>query len=231
MVTAVRERKTVYTLDIGPYAPSITALTRPLLELWARRIGADLVVLNERRFPAWPVCYEKLQIHERARERGDDWSVYLDADALVHPDTPDFTRFIPRDTVLHYDADVAAVRWDYDAYFQRDGRHIGSGNWLAVASAWCLDLWRPLDDLTLEEATARIHPVAFERRVGITPEHLLDDYVLSRNIARFGLKFTTVKRVQEQTGCVGEFFRHDYLLTEDEKVEVLTKTLIDWKLA
>lgn len=227
----LRERKTVYTLNLGPYAPGITALTYPLLKAWVSRIGADLVIIDERRFPTWPVCYEKLQLYERARERQDAWAIYLDSDALVHPDTPDFTRLLPRDTVAHNDVDMAAVRWDYDEYFLRDGRHIGSGNWLAIASDWCLDLWRPLDDLTLDEARERIHPAAFETRAGITPDHLLDDYVLSRNIARHGLKFTTIKRVQEQTGCAGEFFHHDYLLSEADKIASLKQTLTNWKLA
>jgi hypothetical protein len=226
----MREQKTVYTLNIGPYAPEITALTYPLLTAWTSRIGAELVIIDERKFPAWPVNYEKLQVYERAQYRGDDWCIFFDSDTLVHPDTPDFTRLIPRDTVAHNDNDMAAVRWDYDQFFQRDGRHIGSGNWLAIASSWCLDLWRPLDDLTLDQAVTRIHPVAFERRAGITPEHLLDDYVLSRNIARHGLKFTTIKRVQEQTGCVGEFFHHEYLIPEAEKVAALKQVLVNWKL-
>lgn len=225
-----RERKTVYTLNLGPYAPEVTALTYPLLEAWVRRIGAEFVVIEERRFPTWPVCYEKLQIYERAQARGDDWSIFVDSDALVHPDTPDFTLLIPRDTVAHYAADMAAVRWDYDRYFRRDGRHVGSGNWLAIASAWCVDLWRPLDDLTLEEARARIHPAAFEVRAGITPDHLLDDFVLSRNIAKYGLKFTTIKQVQEQTGCTGEFFHHEYLMPVEQKVALLKQTLTNWKL-
>lgn len=226
----MRERKTVYTLNIGPYVPAITVLTYPFLSAWAQRIGAEFVVIDSRQFPSWPVCYEKLQVYERSRDRDDDWMIYIDSDTLVHPDTPDFTQLMPRDTVAHNDVDMAAVRWDYDEYFLRDGRHLGSGNWLAVASAWCRDLWRPLDDLTLEEALARIHPAAFERRAGIAPAHLLDDYVLSRNIAKFGLKFTTIKRVQEQTGCSGEFFHHDYLLSGDEKVASLQRTLTNWKL-
>jgi len=226
----MRERKTLYTLNIGPYAPEITALTYPLMAAWAARIGAEIVVIDERRFPSWPVCHEKLQIHARASERQDDWAIYLDSDALVHPDTPDFTVLMPRDTVAHNDVDMAAARWDYDEYFLRDGRHIGSGNWLAIASGWCLDLWRPLDDLTLEDAVARIHPPAFERRAGITPEHLLDDYVLSRNIAKYGLKFTTVKTLQEHTHCVGEFFHHDYLIPVAEKITAIKTKLATWKL-
>lgn len=228
----LRERTTVYTLNLGPYAPEVTALTYPFLRRWVSRMGAELVIIDERRFPTWPVCYEKLQIHERARERGDDWMIYIDSDALVHPDTPDFTRLVPRDVVLHFDVDMAAFRWDYDEYFMRDGRHIGSGNWLTMASAWCRDLWHPLEDLTLAEALSRIHPVAFEQRVGITPAHLLDDFVLSRNIAKYGLKFNTLKRLQQETGFVGEFFHHDYLLPDEAaKVNSLKTMLGKWGLA
>lgn len=224
------ERKTVYTLNVGPYAPEITALTYPLLRAWARRMGAEFVVIGERRFPGWPIAYEKLQVYQLAQDRGDDWCVFVDSDALVHPDTPDFTTLLPKDTVAHNSSDMAAIRWTYDRFFLRDGRHIGSGNWLAIASAWCVDLWRPLDDLTLEEAVARIQPASFELRAGITPEHLLDDFVLSRNIAKFGLKFTTVKRLQEQTGCAGEFFRHEYLLSTTDKVVALQQVLKEWNL-
>jgi hypothetical protein len=225
------ERKTLFTLNVDHYASAITDLTYPLLRAWARRMGADFFVISERKFPAWPVCYEKLQIYELAQQQHNAWNIYVDGDALVHPDTPDFTALLPRDTVAHNAVDSAPIRWTYDRFFARDGRHIGSGNWLALASDWCIDLWRPLDDLTLEQALAQIQPAAFERKVGITAAHLLDDYVLSRNIAKFGLKFTTIRHLQEQHHCAGEFFRHEYLQPSvAEKVAVLEQVLADWKL-
>ena len=225
-----RERKIVYTLDVESYAPEITALTRPWLEAWARRIGAELVVIGTRQFPDWPVVYEKLQIYTFAQELNADWNIYVDSDALIHPDTPDFTLLLPRDTVAHNDSDMAAIRWDYDRFFQRDGRNLGSGNWLAIASSWCIELWKPLDDLTCAEAVSRIHPTAFEARAGVSPHHLIDDYVLSRNIAKYGLKFQSVKSLQAAHGVVGDFFRHDYLLPTDAKVSALKQVLTDWKL-
>jgi hypothetical protein len=77
---------------------------------------------------------------------------------------------------------MAGVRWSYDQYFRRDGRHIGSCNWFTVASDWCLDLWRPLDDLTLDEALANINITIGERNSRLCgTEHLIDDYTLSRN--------------------------------------------------
>src|SRR5271168_5376308 len=71
-------KKTIYTLNVGGYAPEICALTYPLLQAYARKIGADFHVIRDRKFPDWPVVYEKLQIHVLGKEHGDDWNIYID---------------------------------------------------------------------------------------------------------------------------------------------------------
>ena len=83
--------------------------------------------------------YEKFQIFDRAERNGDDWSIYLDADTLVHPDTPDWTQHIPFDTVAHNGSDFAGLRWRSNEYFEMDGRNIGSCNWNTMASSLCRD--------------------------------------------------------------------------------------------
>ncbi len=222
-------RKTVWTLNIDDYAPEITELTRPLLERYADKIGADVKVITERCFPDWPVVYEKLQLNQLGRD--SDWNIYFDADALVHPDFFDVTEILPRDTVLHNGRDVAGNRWRYDQYFRRDGRHIGSCNWFTVASNWCLDLWEPLYDLTLEEAVANITPTNTETRSGvIDPSHLIDDYTLSRNIARFGLKFTTLPNLQAEIGDAGEYLWHIYTSSVEDKVVQMRQVLDRWNV-
>ena len=224
-------KKSLYLLNIGNYAPELTALTYPWIHRYAEKIGAEVVLMTERKFPAWDMDYEKLQIYELAAARGDDWSLYIDSDTLVHPELPDVTELIPRDTVAHNGADFAALRWVYDDYFRRDGRHIGSCNWLALASSWCRDLWRPLDDLTFEEAAANIYPNVHELTTGIiTREHLIDDYVLSRNIARFGLKFATINDMCKQIGWNNGFLHHVYKETLPRKVELAKIALKAWKL-
>ena len=169
-----------------------------------------------------------------ARERGDDWSIYLDADTLVHPDTPDWTNYIPLDTVAHNGADFAGLRWRYDDYFRRDGRNIGSCNWNTTASSLCRDLWRPLDDLTPAQAVDAIFPTVAEAESGvIDPEHLVDDYVCSRNIARFGLKFTTLGEVQKRLGFEPEkcgWYYHEYTIPAAVKLDRLRETLARWRL-
>lgn len=52
-------KKTIYTLNIGDYAPEICALTYPLMQAYARKIGAEFHVIRERKFPDWPLDYEQ----------------------------------------------------------------------------------------------------------------------------------------------------------------------------
>ena len=224
-------RTTLYLLNVDNYAPGITALTYPLLRYYADRIGAEVYMITSRKFPDWPVTYEKLQIYELAQTRGDTFSLYIDSDALIHPETPDWSDFLPRDTVAHNGADMAAIRWRYDHYFRRDGRNIGSCDWYTMAWDWGVDLWRPLEDLTLAEALENIRPTIHEQQAGITREHLIDDYVLSRNIARFGLKATTLLALLPKIGLPDAALSwHVYDLCVEDKVTKMEEVLKTWNL-
>jgi hypothetical protein len=205
-------QKTIYLLNIGDYAPEICELTYPTIYAYAAKCGAGITEIRERKFHEWPLTYEKLQIGTLAREAGDDWAIYIDSDTLVHPELPDITELVPSDHVCHNAVDFAPIRWRYDKYFRRDGRNIGSANWFAAASEWCFDLWTPIHDMTPEEAIGRITLSAAERRL-MKPEHLIDDYALSRNIARFGLKCITMTDLWRRANLpIAEFFFHQYLM-------------------
>lgn len=222
-------KKTVYLLNVdGDYAPEITAITYPSIERWAERIRADIFTIAKRKFFEWPVTYEKLQIHELARNRGDDWAIYIDSDALLHPELPDMTELLPPNTVAHNGNDWSTIRFDPDDYCRRDGRWIGSCNWFTVASSQCFDLWRPLE-IPPATAIARIHPTVSELAAGITAEHLVDDFALSNNIARFGLKFMPFMQLWRDHGLVQpDFFHHDYTFSAAEKVERMKATMTRW---
>jgi hypothetical protein len=226
-----KQKKTIFTLNVDGYSPEITDLTYPLIEAYARKIGADFHIIGERKFPEWPVTYEKLQIYQLAQEMENDWNIYIDSDALVHPDTPDLTLLLDRDTVAHFGKDFSPVRWKTDRFFERDGRHIGSGNWLTVASDLCIDLWKPVDDLTPAEAIANISPSVIERRSGVVhPSHLIDDYILSRNIAKYGFKFKVFRDIFMEAGYKegGSFFYHHYLYPTAQKLIEMKKVLRTW---
>ncbi len=221
-------KKTLFTLNVDGYAPEISALTYPLLKKYAYKIGADFHVITDRKFPSLPPVYEKLQIYKLGQK--SDWNIYIDSDALVHPDMFDVTEFLHKDTVCHNGNDMANNRWRYDKYFRRDGRHIGSCNWFTIASDWCLDLWHPLDDITYQEALENIFPIQEELNTIITREHLIDDYVLSRNIAKYGLHFTTVIKIMNDYNIPGAYLWHQYTISVDEKIKQMREILKKWGL-
>lgn len=222
-------RTALWTLNIDNYAPGITELTYPLMSHYAEKIGAEFKIIDRREYPDWPVTYEKLQIHELGQDY--DWNYYLDSDALVHPDTVNWIEQLDKSTMAHNGTDMANIRWKYDKYFRRDGRNIGSCNWCTIASNWCLDLWRPLDDLSLDEALSNIYPRAVELNTVITKDHLIDDYVLSRNIARFGLKCASLLNMQRELNLGREyFFYHIYTETEEVKIKRIKEVIVDWEL-
>lgn len=232
-------KKTLFTLNVNGFAPEVTALTFPLLKHYANKIGADFHVISERKFPDYPVTYEKLQIHDLGRQMKNDWNIFIDADALIHPETPDWTEFLKKDTVAHNGSDMANLRWRYDNYFRRDGRNIGSCNWFALASDWCIDLWQPLD-ITIAEALDNIYPTVEElnpmhlngqNKGIIESEHLIDDYTLSRNIAKYGFKFKALMSLQDEIGLKGCVFHwHIYNVTVEQKVTELKKVIEAWRL-
>lgn len=231
-------RKTIYTLDVSPdgksrYAPEISELTFPLLKGYAAKIGADFCVITERKRPEWPITIEKFQVAELAKQRSDEWAIFFDCDTLISPEFFDVTAHIPKDTVAHNGRDMSTVRFTPDKYFMRDGRFYGSCTWCVIASEWCVeDLWR-LPDLTPAQAWDNIHITIDEYNSGnCKTEHLIDDYTLSRNIARFGLKSTTLMDICGNLGWkqpdgrgFNNFLFHLYTLTNQEKLSRMLNVL------
>ena len=224
-------KKTIYTLNIGGYNTRITDITYPFIRYYANKIGADFHIITEKKFPGWPPVYEKLQIYELAQKHGNDWNIFVDSDCLIHPETIDWTEHIPKDTVAQNGSDFANIRWKYDRFFRRDGRHIGTCNWFSVFSDWCIEMMKPCDDMSLDEILTCVSPTTEEYNFGMVLGHFVDDYVISRNIAKYGIKYTTFKKIlKDLTMENAEFFFHLYTVSENEKVAFLKKTVAAWKL-
>lgn len=225
-------KKAIFTLNIsGNYDPDLTAITYPFLKHYARKIGAEFIEITKRKFSKWPVTYEKMQCYELAKEMDNDWNMFIDCDTLIHPDMIDITNYLPMDTVAHHAFDFAGLRWRYDKYFWRDGRNIGSCTWFNIFSKWCIDMFRPLDDLTPEDVENNIFPTWGElKSTMVPPIRLIDDYVCSRNIAKYGLKFTTVQKIMKDLGMESlNFLCHFYMIPTEEKIVHLKELIGDTK--
>lgn len=193
-------KKTLYTLDIDNYEPEITEITFPYLKMYAHKIGADFCIIRDRKFKGF-AGLEKFQIYELGKEMKNDWNIFIDSDALIHPDFFDVTALLHKDTTAAYSVhDFSPVRFKADKYFLRDGRYYGKGNWFAVFSDWCLDYYHPLEDMTLEEAEACCFPTMEELNATkpMSGHNMVEDFIVSRNIARYGLKHTLVAELLAQ---------------------------------
>ncbi len=226
-------KKVVVTLNIGDYQPAIRELSYPLMWAYAQKIGADFCEITTRKYPDWPIVMEKIQCADICREAGADWVIFLDADALVSREMFDPTDHLNKAEVCFNGKDMSGIRSRPDKYFRRDGRYIGACSWFMVASDWTAsDLWRLPDDLTFEECQRNIFTSIQEHNGGqFKDNHLIDDYVHSRNIAQYGLKHRQFMDICGALGWRDQFGRganpfafHTYSVPYEVKVQsMLTK--------
>lgn len=220
-------KKTIYLLNIDNYAPEITEVTYPFIEMYAEKIGAQIVQITERKFPEFAPVYEKLQIFELEKTRKSDWIIYIDSDALIHPDLFDITEQIGKDTVFQVGTDFSPMRFKKNKYMLRDGRNIGTCNWFTVFSDLTLDLYNPDIGMSKDEIIEHCFPTLEEKRV-FDRTHLVDDYIIATNVAKYGLKYKNWKQLQDEKGVSGFFFFHQYLCSKEQKVIDLKKVADEW---
>ena len=227
-----KPKKTLYTLNLNPEDyREITDMTYPLLKHYAVKCGAEFYEIKERKFEAegWPANYEKFQVYDLARAREDEWSIFFDCDALIHPNTPDFTEIVPKDTCLHNGADFSPFRFKKDRFYMRDGRHIGSATWCCICSDWCIEMMEPCRDMTPAEVEDMIFPTADELKRGVTPIRLVEDFLIGRNIAKYGLKFKMIKTVMKEWEVENaQMFYHVYAIPKVEKIFKMAEIYKVW---
>jgi hypothetical protein len=242
------KRRTIYTLALEGYAPDLIAVTFQLIRRYAQKIEAEFVVIDKKKFNRYPT-YEKFQIWDLMKERDDEWSIFFDADTMVHPDFPDILTMLPKDTTCSgYSSDFTPLRFRPDTPFLRDGRYLGKGTWFIVCSEWTREIWHPIDesDITYEQCVENIFPTNDEIvKIKKTPESLIDDYVASRNIAKCGLKHTVLTELCPKFNCpmgveimqntpqgqqkvVGPYLQHDYNRALDVKHVWTDQVLKTW---
>jgi len=206
-------KKIVHVVWVNNYFPEMCQLTLPLLENYSKKIGAELNLITERKFPEFPPTYEKLQVYEDGKD--SDWNILLDADMVVGPNAPDVTLQLSLDTVGLQSGFDASTMFVADQYFLRDGRKIGMAGGFIVTSGLTHDLWTPL------EFGYDIAKTKTKR------QHIVDEYCLSRNLAKFGLKMNGIGQFEQfiHVGVAVDELGNDIQETNEEKIE-RTKKII-----
>jgi hypothetical protein len=215
-------KKLLATININ-YDKRITDITYPYMHEYAKKINADFLIIDKRKYENDPIAYEKFQIYDFSKEY--DWSILIDSDAIIHPNCPDLTQLHNKDKIILCGHDYYPLRFKHNNYTLRDGRNIGVPTWLTVFSDWTRDLWKPFENV--ESYLDQITVMDLEKNFGYTSEHLITDYLTSVNVAKYGLKVEKFDLRLSHFGLNEYLFLiHEYCISLDDKVRLL-KSLVN----
>jgi hypothetical protein len=175
-------KKIIHCVYINDYFPELWSLTLPTIKDYAFRTKSELNIITQRKFSDWHINYEKMQVYEDGKHA--DCNFLIDADILIHPTFPDFSNGI---TFPHHiafnDNYHASSKFNVsdNIYFQRDGRDVGIASNAVISFKSTHDVWQPLD-ITPDEG----------RKITFVREGDIDEYTLSVNMAKYGLKYTGI---------------------------------------
>jgi len=218
-------RKLIHVVNINNFFPELFALTYPTIRSYAERNGYMINMITERKFPDYPINYEKMQVYEDGKDA--EVNILCDADMLIHPKFPDVTEFLKRDSIAFNDN--YNISWKYYVdrirYFMRDGRDVGIATNFVVSSDWTHDVWEPLslsqkdiEDLAKKENTDT--GGADGRGWG----HYADEFALSYNMAKYGLKYTGVT----WEDWMRPFLIHTGTGDKNQALQIARTTLEEW---
>ena len=219
-------RKLIHVVNINDFFPELFALTYPTIRSYAERNEYMINMITERKFPDYPLHYEKFQVYEDGKEA--EVNILCDADMLIHPEFPDVVTRLRRDSIAFNDN--YNISWKYQVekipYFMRDGRDIGIATNFVVTSDWTHDAWKPIplspqeiEDLAKKEVTEGGSDSS-QRGWG----HYADEFAISYNLAKYGLKYT---------GVTWEDWMRPWLVhtgtgDKNEALEIARRTLAQW---
>lgn len=184
-------RKLLHVVNINNFFPELFVLTYPTIKAYAEKHGFIINLITERKFPDYPINYEKLQVYEDGKDV--ELNMLCDADMLIHPHFPDVQSFLSPLAVAFNDNYNISHKYDVDRikYFVRDGRDVGIATNLVVSSRLTHDIWEPLsyspkeiEDFAKKESTEGVNNPS-QRGWG----HYADEFALSFNLAKYGLKY------------------------------------------
>ena len=216
-------KKIIHVVNINNFFPELFSLTYPTIKSYAERYSYDINIISERKFPDYPIHYEKFQVFEDGKEALIN--ILCDADMLIHPQLPDMVTHLRRDAIAFNDNYHLSTKYHVDRipYFMRDGRDVGIATNFVVTSDWTHDAWEPIplsakdiESLAKKEVTEDTN----QRGWG----HYADEFAISFNMAKYGLKYT---------GVTWEDWMRPYLIhtgtgDKNEALNLARETLAQW---
>ena len=94
-------KKILHVLNINDFFPELFALTYPTIKAYADMTGFTINLITERKFPDYPINYEKMQVYKDGE--GADYNMLCDADMLIHPHFPDVATIVKPENVAFND--------------------------------------------------------------------------------------------------------------------------------
>ena len=186
-------RKLIHVVNINDFFTELFELTYPTIRSYAERNGYMINMITEGKFPDYPINYEKMQVYEDGKDAVVN--ILCDADMLIHPEFPEVTKFLKRDSIAFNDNYNISRKYHVDRirYFMRDGRDVGIATNFVVSSDWTHDVWEPLSISQKDiEELAKKENTDTGGAEGRGWGHYADEFALSYNMAKYGLKYTGV---------------------------------------
>lgn len=211
-------KKNLFVLRINNYWPELCESTIPTIKYWASLNGWDYREITLRVYPRRPPTLEKLQVHTLGEDA--DWNLLCDADVMLRPDFPDPSLIINKTMAASSYSFKASQKFSSNMYFERDGRDIGISGGFVLTSKLTHDLWEPPKggdaiDAGLEATSKNTH--------------LIDEYFLSTNLAKYGLNFSGVSNTPDR--YIIHFGGTNEEKNNDQKHESVLKAralMLDW---
>lgn len=204
------------TLACNGYSKELTDLTFPFFQQYADKCGLQFKILTERKFPELPASAEKFQIHALDYDK----LLFIDADALIFPWCPDLFAVAADNQVILWHTDYSLERFRCDRLMLRDNRFVGVGSWFVGSTKLTKEVWEPPVDANY--CYSQITKKNYEK---FPKEHLIDDYQLTINIARYGLHVFRVSDLLAKLQLKQNWIWHNYLLPLEGKIEQIKKEL------
>lgn len=176
-------KKAIWVVAVDNYRPEVCSKTFPTIMEYAKDIGASFNIISKRRWASQPT-YEKLQVHHLGAK--NDFNIVMDADMALPKGMFNVFERVSDNVVSSWMAYDASQHYPLDEYFYRDGRQLGVVFSFVVVPSSCMDVLTPFRDEELPMMESRLKR-----------PFMIDEYCLSRNMAKFGIKHSGILTGEE----------------------------------